>query len=277
MRILCGTDFTPAADAAAEAARAIASRTGGTLRLVHVADAGDRKAQQTAAATSAPGAPPTSEVSVLFGNPDEAIVAEAERIGADLIVVGALGRRSPRWRLGSTADRIAQQASCPVLVVRDAQPFRRWANGEGPLRISVGLDTAASSEALVRYLSRLTAAGPCSLIGVHIYWPPEARERLHLHGGLLLGSGNVEVDTAIERELRARIPVTSGEAPMELRIVGGLGRIADHLIQIAQEVNAEVNAVGSHQRSGLDRLWHGSISHGVIDGSPMSVLCVPSR
>jgi nucleotide-binding universal stress UspA family protein len=272
MRILCGTDFTPPADEAADVARMLAARTGGTLRLVHVVDEGDRK-QAPSAASSA-----DSEVALLFGAPDEAIVAEAERIGADLIVVGALGRRSrPRWRLGSTADRIAQQAGCPVLVVRDAEPFRRWANSGGSLKIAIGLDTGESAEALVHSLGRFAEAGPCSLIGIHAFWPPEARERLRLRGGLPLGAGHPEVDAAIERELRATLPTTSGGTPIELRIVGGLGRIADHVIQVAEDWKADVVAVGSHQRSGFERLWHGSVSHGVIDGAPMSVLCVPRR
>jgi nucleotide-binding universal stress UspA family protein len=274
MRILCGTDFTPAAGEAEEAARVIAARSGGTLRVVHVADE-DAKAPP---ALAVPADRPETEVALLFGTPDEAIVAEADRIRADLIVVGALGRRErSRWLLGSTADRIARHANCPVLVVRAAAPFRRWTQGESPLRICVGLDTSASSDALVRELGRLAAVGPCALIGVHVYWPPEMRERLHSRGGLALGAGHPEVDAAIERELRAQIPSSAGETPMELRIVGGLGRVADHLIQVAEEVSADVDAVGSHQRVGLDRLWHGSISHGVIEGSPRNVLCVPSR
>ena len=69
----------------------------------------------------------------------------------------------------------------------------------------------------------------------------------------------------------------SGSDEIELCIVGGLGRVADHLVQIAEDKQADVITVGSHQRAGLDRFWHGSISHGVIDGAPMNVLCVPSR
>lgn len=271
MKVLCGTDFTPAADAAVEAARLLVERRGGTLRVVHVEDRGERELESEAVRRA-------PDVARLRGHPDEAIVAEAERIQADLVVVGALGRRErPRWRLGSTADRIAQQSSCPVLVVRDADPFRRWVRHERPLRISVGLDTTAASEDLVHTLSQITATGGCSLIGVHVYWPPEARERLHVAGGLPVGEGNPEVDAAIEKELRDRILSRSPEMPIDLRIVGGLGRIADHLIQVAEEVEADVLAVGSHKRGGFDRLWHGSVSQGVLESAPMSVLCVPWR
>lgn len=291
MKILCGTDFTAGADAAVEAARAIAARTGGTLRLVHVSDRGD------ATAADAPGAVDASlqprleamaarlahdgvapEVAVVRGNPDEAIDADAKRIGADLIAVGALGRRArSAWRLGSTADRIAQQAPCAVLVVRAAEPFSAWARGDRPLRIVVGIDGTPTSEPTLRWVARLAASGPCTLVGAHVYWPPEARERLKLSGPIPIGKDHPEVDAAIERDLRARIGAVIGNAKMELRTVGGLGRVADHLVEIAAEERADLIAVGSQQRSGFDRLWHGSISRGVIDAAPENVLCVPSR
>ncbi|WP_437763296.1 universal stress protein [Sorangium sp. So ce281] len=53
------------------------------------------------------------------GRPDRAIVALARELSADLIVV-ATHPQSPLQRLfgGSTADRIARNAPCPVVVVR---------------------------------------------------------------------------------------------------------------------------------------------------------------
>ncbi|KYG01048.1 universal stress protein [Sorangium sp. So ce296] len=53
------------------------------------------------------------------GRPDKAIVSLARELSADLIVV-ATHPQSPLQRLfgGSTADRIARNAPCPVVVVR---------------------------------------------------------------------------------------------------------------------------------------------------------------
>jgi nucleotide-binding universal stress UspA family protein len=53
------------------------------------------------------------------GRPDRAIVGLANELGADLIVVGT-HPTSGLQRLfgGSTADRVARSASCPVVVVR---------------------------------------------------------------------------------------------------------------------------------------------------------------
>ena len=67
---------------------------------------------------------PADELTVLVedGAADEAIVRAAERLSADLLVMGDCGaqaRRRPRFRfLGSVAGSVVQRAPCSVLVVR---------------------------------------------------------------------------------------------------------------------------------------------------------------
>ena len=53
------------------------------------------------------------------GEPYQEIVALADEIGADLIVMGHVGRRGPRRILiGSVTERVIEFAHCPVLVVK---------------------------------------------------------------------------------------------------------------------------------------------------------------
>jgi nucleotide-binding universal stress UspA family protein len=55
---------------------------------------------------------------ILSGSPKSAIVEEAERWGADLIVVGSHGSQSwEQMLLGSVSQRVATHAKCPVEVV----------------------------------------------------------------------------------------------------------------------------------------------------------------
>jgi nucleotide-binding universal stress UspA family protein len=63
----------------------------------------------------------TAECAVLDRSPAAAIVDEAERIGAELVVVGARGA-VPLSELadlapGGVTDRVARHAPCSVLVV----------------------------------------------------------------------------------------------------------------------------------------------------------------
>ena len=53
------------------------------------------------------------------GDPFEEVIAAANHLGADLIVMGHTGRRgTSRVLIGSVTQRVLDYASCPVLVMR---------------------------------------------------------------------------------------------------------------------------------------------------------------
>lgn len=55
---------------------------------------------------------------VLLDAPIFAITRLAEALGADVIVLGSHGRHGmARWLLGSVAEAVMRQASCPVLII----------------------------------------------------------------------------------------------------------------------------------------------------------------
>ena len=59
------------------------------------------------------------QVHVVSGHPVRMIVDLVDAIGADLLVIGAIGHSALYERMiGSRADRIVQLATCPVLVVK---------------------------------------------------------------------------------------------------------------------------------------------------------------
>jgi nucleotide-binding universal stress UspA family protein len=58
------------------------------------------------------------DVELRPGHAAELIVAVAREIHADLIVLGHRGHFLRDHLLGSTADRVAEHASCPVMIVR---------------------------------------------------------------------------------------------------------------------------------------------------------------
>jgi nucleotide-binding universal stress UspA family protein len=64
---------------------------------------------------------------VLSGNAKEAILEEAQKWNADLVVVGSHGRRGiKRFLLGSVSEAVAMNAHCSVVVVRaPARPSRK--------------------------------------------------------------------------------------------------------------------------------------------------------
>lgn len=59
------------------------------------------------------------ETKVLFGNPAEKIVEEANSGGYDLIVTGSRGMNPIEgFFVGSVSDRVVHMAHCPVLIVK---------------------------------------------------------------------------------------------------------------------------------------------------------------
>jgi nucleotide-binding universal stress UspA family protein len=69
---------------------------------------------------------------VLSGKPTEAILEEAKKWNADLIVVGSHGRRGfRRFLLGSVSEAVAMNAHCSVVVVRGAARTSRKALASG--------------------------------------------------------------------------------------------------------------------------------------------------
>jgi nucleotide-binding universal stress UspA family protein len=62
------------------------------------------------------------EVVVREGYPATVIEEEAQRLGADLIVIGTRGLSGLKHLLlGSVAERVVQRAPCPVLTVKRAE------------------------------------------------------------------------------------------------------------------------------------------------------------
>lgn len=138
--ILVPVDFSTPSTNALDYAAALAGKLGATVHLVHavglplagmpeagiawltagmaqlVASAEHEVAElaRARAAIATFGAP-----RVVTGDPRDAILAAAEALHADLVVMGTHGRRGiARAVLGSTAEAIVRTAPCPVLTVR---------------------------------------------------------------------------------------------------------------------------------------------------------------
>jgi nucleotide-binding universal stress UspA family protein len=151
--IVVPVDFSSSSTRALEYAHGLAARFNAALHLVHVCEvpamttssltayaitysewaqrlgeeAGQMLAKSAATVTDVP-----VTTSVLFGNASRSIVAEAAKIGADLIVMGTNGHGPVmHLMLGNVAERVVRTATCPVLTIREpkandpvaAEPF----------------------------------------------------------------------------------------------------------------------------------------------------------
>jgi nucleotide-binding universal stress UspA family protein len=133
-RIMVGVDGSETAEKAAREAAALAERTGGSIHLVtaskrsgtQVVHGGgseswtisdlDRATEMLRALASTLHVEVTC--AVLDGDPAKAIVAEAERMEADLIVVGNRRVNGVGRVLGAVAIDVVRHAPCSVYIAK---------------------------------------------------------------------------------------------------------------------------------------------------------------
>lgn len=289
MAIVCGTDFSARSHEAVSAAAAIAGRARDVLYLVTVIDPETVKhmgpnsrekleeGMKNRLLAEVDRVQPVSarcEAEVLFGDPPDRLKAYAEEKAAALLVVASAGHSDHSvLRLGGTSEKTASGATAPVLVVRDAAAFAAWAKGTRALRVVVGADDSPATDSAVRWVSALRAIGPVDLTIGRVYYGDEAHLRYGIKRSLSYLDKNPELEMLIERDLRRRFPPLPGAGETFYRAHLGLGRLADHLLELATAERADLVVVGTHGKKGLVRL--GSVSSGTLHHGKMAVALVP--
>ncbi len=201
-------------------------------------------------------------VTVASGSPHGAILGEAVRTGAGLVVIG--GRAAPAGR-AHTAELVVRYADCPVLVVRPSPE-------NGPVLAATDLSEAS--------LPAVTAARAAA---------DERASRLvviHVVETLPVGTGAFGIPLpvpSLDRVSdwlgtageRLRAAVASLGAAGETRVRDG--HPTSMILQTAQELGAQLVVVGTRGRTGLERMAMGSVAEAVARESSCSVLVVRLR
>jgi nucleotide-binding universal stress UspA family protein len=135
-KIMVGTDGSPTAGRAVAKAAGLAGALGAELVIISAystrapGGAGSDPAWSAAAEEAASGhvnravedarAGGVKDVSghAVSGDPSDALLAEAEKQGVDLLVVGSKGMQSStRFFLGSVPNKVSHHAPCDLLIV----------------------------------------------------------------------------------------------------------------------------------------------------------------
>ncbi len=292
MQILCATDFSEPAARAADVAGAMARGFQVPLHLVHCASDWQLfadpllmlndslvNAWQSKLDTEAQRLRDTGvEVTTEFrrGQASHELITAASGLPVKMIVTGATGAGlADRWLLGRVAERVAESATVPVLVIRKDAPMLQWLGGEKPLRLLCGVDTQNFSSAplvMVREFGRLGALEVEAL--------PLREDKRGVLESLLPGQSPAEetsraIDPEWRSEIRERAEMLLG-VPLSQVHPSQPSRHPDHeLARLADETEAGLIVVATHQRHGWQRLTH-SFSRGVLAHAATNVLCVPA-
>lgn len=179
------------------------------------------------------------EEHISTGDPSREIVAQAQKDGADLIVMSSHGRGGGQtWPFGSVAEKVLKATSLPLLVLRGAA-----VPAQGIRKILIGLDGSDSAMDVLPPACELAAALGAAIVLAHVgthlprnvYWAVDAvrnqgipvRVRL-LHGeptATLMGIADEEqADLVAMTMARAERLEREPSEKVGRRIVAGLDR-----------------------------------------------------
>ena len=279
--ILVGTDLSIASRPASLVAAALARKQGEDLVLVTVLEKRDAATHIMAdvqlerdAAELRRDFEVSVECMVVEGAADARLLEVAKSREASLIVVGAEGSSKRARRVGSVAERLCQLARVPVLVARDAERWAEWSRDHAQLRVLVGSGLGDASKSALAHVS----AWPDLVLTVaHVAWPYGEHYRLGTSGPMPLDHLRPEVHHQLLEDLGRWAKDVPCRATRSLSVAPGWGRVDTHLAQLAQEKEADLLVVGSHQRNLSERVWHGSVSRNALHEARCNVLCVPQK
>jgi nucleotide-binding universal stress UspA family protein len=297
MSIVCATNLSPESMNAGTVAAAMAAKLRQPLILYGVLEheghaselsspLADLRERLEAEAARMRGFGGEVRTEVCSGDPEQRLSSDAECRKARWLVLASQGWSTSLWRRVPLSERLVRRACSPVLVVRRHEALLDWARGRRRLLVLAGLDATDGAEAPVAFLHALREVGPCDVIAAYVCSPAEERTRLGIHTPVHvelldpvvrnIQTLDPEVERVLLRELKEHVGELPGEGRVELHLEPGYGRRADHLLHVATERHADLVVVGTHQRAGLQRLWHGSVSEGVLKSAEQSVVCVPA-
>ena len=184
-------------------------------------------------------------------DPAQGIIAAADELGADIIVMGRRGKRGlARVMVGEATARVVGHATCPVLVA--PRPAHLWVK-----HILLATDGSPYSEAAALVAGHLAkqAGLPISVVSVVTSSHSEERRK----------AAEQAVATKVERLKGLGLQV-------EGRVVEG--RPDEAIVKAAEDTGADLIVVGSHGRTGLKRILLGSVAERVIGNANCPVLVV---
>jgi universal stress protein E len=288
--ILCATDLSSGSDRAVLEADAWARRHGASLAFLHVIQDTSRMhvlfpqfaqkafkelpelTRRTADAVADRVVGLTSrarsdfEIRVDLGSPAAVIVAVAEEVAADLVVIGAQGGDPSAGSLGAVALRVVQHAHSPVLLVREGP-------AKGPLLVASDLsDSNFPAISAGSFVARTLGE---DLTVLHVAEPPQAPLPSPEGAGMGLAySLSAEDLQLLEEAARDRLHSAMMRQGAEGQCLVEQGSPAVHVVSAARRLGARLLVIGTEGRTGLRRILLGSTAEQILREATCPVLVV---
>jgi nucleotide-binding universal stress UspA family protein len=296
--LLCPTDFSDASRHALEQAAALAKWSGARITILHVAapmsdvlpglamptahgdlvadsDALRRRALEESAAFTAANI--AVEVRVSVGRPWREIVEEADRLEADLIVLGTHGASGfQHLLLGSVTEKVLRAAHRPVLTV----PPRVHSTSTLPFKqVLCPVDFSESSTAALQYAFSLAQEGQACITLLHVVeWPwdeppPPSLQELPPREAFNLSELRRYLETEARGQLASLIPREVAQwCTPRCEVVHG--KAYREVLRMAAAQHADLIVIGVRGRNPLDRAVFGTTTNQVVRRATCPVLTI---
>ena len=278
--LLVATDFSVRSDRATRRAALLARKLGAKLNLVHVIDndlparlLADERATasflleetvQTFGANDGIDA----DWQVIVDDPYVGILAAADDISADLIIIGPHRRRLRDVFVGTTAERVVRQSSRPLLVAVDTPSSDHH-------HTLLALDFDKASKSAARHALAMGVFDHTNVVVMHAFDAPAE----HLLRRSFEPATSVAQYVEGERELAAAklrdLLRDLGLPPTCQTVVSITGSPARTILESARGVGSDLIVVGTNKREGFERMLIGSVTADIIREAQRDLLIIP--
>ena len=311
-KILFATDFSPHAEVAKQIAKCLAEMEGAELWAMTVLEPVEeplgftdeppdisswkwekklakmqtrlkaekrRKLDQDVADLRAEGL--TVHDVVREGDPDKQILAVASEIGADVIVMGSHSRRN-LWDVvvGNIAQRVAEKAPCPVVLVSHRPPHP---GPDAPKHYLLATDFSPHAQ-LAEKIAIALAKQRGEDKKLWVITTIEPGEEIPMPPGFVVNAPDDEVIELeselredVENEVDRRLNVIIADARAQGVTVEKLVRHGDpakEVLKAAIDIEADMIVIGSHSRKSLKEKLLGDVPEKVAKQAPCPVLII---
>ena len=142
------------------------------------------------------------------------------------------------------------------------------------MKVLIGVDDSTHSQAALEFVQRMPWPGETRMIVVSSLAPETSSFGAYEPASAVRAAGMVERIREFQGELvrRSQKRLTDAGLQAEGRVIDGDPREA--LLEVARQEDVDLIVVGSHGRTGLEKLLMGSVSSHVVNHAPCSVLVV---
>lgn len=268
--LLCYDGSTDAKAAIARAATTFGPRSAVALSV------GDRTAESLAAEgaklAEAHGFAPVEPLAARPADTAwETILAAADELDAAATVLGCRGRSGTRSALlGSVSDHVVHHAARPTFVVRDGAP----SNGSG--RALIAYDGSDDARLAIACAGRVLARRQVTVLAV---WQHPHAALAQSWAGMTYDADLTELAMAAERAAticadEGVVLATAAGLDAEPLVRQASGPVWPSILELSDELDAEVIVLGSRGLSGIRTLMLGSVSDAVLHHTRRPALVV---